>query len=798
MDQVLAGFQSALEGRYVLERELGRGGMATVHLAHDLKHDRFVALKVLHPDLAATLGPERFQREIHVAARLQHPHILTVLDSGEAAGQLWFTMPFVEGETLRARLRREQQLGMAETIRIAREAAQALQYAHEHGVIHRDVKPENILLTRDGNTLVADFGIAQALDAGDRLTETGLVVGTPAYMSPEQAAGERVLRATTDVYSLACVLYELLTGEPPYTGPSPQAIIAKRLIEPIPHLGTVRQVPSAVEAAVTKALAKAPADRFQTAAEFAAALETALVDVRAPDHKTTALAKQPWFRRWWLRFTLAGALLAALAAALWWVRDRSVGSPGAGKFSPPKSIAVLPFTSPDRDSANAYFGTGMAEELTTAFARVPGLRVASRGSASRFQDAGTTEAEIVRQLGVETILEGTVRRSGDRIRVTARLVKPKDGTVLWADQYDRRRADVFDVQDEMAQAIVRALGPRFVDTVQLAAARAVRGTGDLGAYDLYLKGRYYWGRRGETGLRAAIGFFERALARDSTFARAWAGLSMAQVVLPLFTSLPPDSLLELASQNAQRALQLDSTLADAHLALAYALKGQWRFSESERQFQQALALAPDDATIHHWYGVLLYVIGRIGKAVPQLSRAKQLDPLAAPIGTDLYYALYLARRYDEALTKGKREWTMDTTKADGSFQIGEIQLARGRPDSALVAFEAARRLGIGFDMRAFLSVAYRRLGRTRQADSLYAALLHQYQTDRSLAYAAAIAAIGAGDLDRAMTAVAQTIDRRSLFVTEISLPCDPLFDPLKQTPRFARMLGSVGMTVCLP
>jgi tetratricopeptide (TPR) repeat protein len=440
----------------------------------------------------------------------------------------------------------------------------------------------------------------------------------------------------------------------------------------------------------------------------------------------------------------------------------------------------------------------MAEELTTAFARVPGLRVASRGSASRFQDAGTTDAEIARQLGVQTILEGTVRRSGERIRVAARLVNPKDGTVLWADQYDRRLAEVFDVQDDMAQAIVTALRPTFVDTAQLAAARAVRGTEDLQAYDAYLDGRYYWARRGATGLRTAIGYFERALARDSNFARAWAGLSMAQVVLPLFTDLPPDSLLALASQNAERALRLDPTLADAHLALAYALKGQWRWDDSERQFREALARAPDDATVHHWYGVLLYVIGRTDEAVAQLRLAKQLDPLAVQIGTDLYYALYLARRYDEAVTEAMRVWAMDTTKADGSLQIGMIQLARGRPDSALLAFEAARRLGIGFDMRAFLSATYRRLGRTRRADSLYGAVLDQYHADRSLAYAVAIAAASAGDLDRAMTAVAQTIDRRSLFVTEISLPCDPLFDPLKQDPRFAKMLASVGMKVCPP
>ncbi len=375
-----------------------------------------------------------------------------------------------------------------------------------------------------------------------------------------------------------------------------------------------------------------------------------------------------------------------------------------------RSLAVLPFTSPDRDSVNAYFGAGMAEELTTAFARVPGIRVASNGSASRLRDAGTSDAELARRLEVQTLIEGTVRRSGDRIRVTARLVNPNDGTVLWTDQYDRRMAEVFDVQDQMAQAIVTALRPTFVDTAQLAAAKAVRGTADLEAYDLYLKGRYNWERRGESGLTTAIGYFQQALARDSSFARAWAGLSMSQVLLPLFVNLSADSLLSLASRNAERAVRLDSTLAEGHLAWAYALRGQWRWQESEYQFKKALALAPEDARIHHWYAVLLYVIGRTDEAVDQLTTAIRLDPQSPSIANDLAYATYTAGRYDEALIVARHAWTMDTTRSDCSLQLGMIQLALGRPDSALTAFEGASRLGIGFEISPFLSVTYRRLG----------------------------------------------------------------------------------------
>src|SRR6476661_873214 len=299
MTDLRAQLQEGLGGSYTLERELGRGGMATVFLAQDLKHDRPVALKVLHPELAMSLGPERFLREIKLAARLQHPHILTVLDSGETGGRLWFTMPFVEGESLRDRLRRERQLPVDDALRIAREAAQALQYAHTHGVIHRDIKPENLLLTDDGNTLVADFGIARGLEAGggsdQQLTDTGLVVGTPAYMSPEQATGDRTLDARSDIYSLGSVLYEMLAGEPPFSAPTMQAMIVKRLTEPPPSVRAVRgTVPDAVDQAIRKALAPLAADRFGTAAQFAQALHgSGSVQTAAATVPTTAAAPAP-------------------------------------------------------------------------------------------------------------------------------------------------------------------------------------------------------------------------------------------------------------------------------------------------------------------------------------------------------------------------------------------------------------------------------------------------------------------------------------------------------------------------
>src|SRR5437667_4312521 len=399
--------RASLAGRYTIERELGRGGMATVYLARDLKHDRPVALKVLRPELAAVLGAERFLREIRVTGQLQHPHILTLIDSGEADGFLYYVMPYVEGESLRQRLEREGQLPLDEALRITRAVASALDFAHGRGVIHRDIKPENIML-HQGEPMVADFGIALAVSTAgrERLTETGLSLGTPAYMSPEQASAEPRLDGRTDQYSLACVLYEMLAGEPPYTGPTAQAIIAKRLTEPVPHLSTVRQVAWTLEAAVTKALGKAPADRFETVRQFVDALTTLAVPCATPAVK---------------------------------------------------SIVVLPVVDLSHEAGNEYFADGLTEELITDLSKVHALRVISRTSAMRLKDTKKDLKTIARELRVQYVLQGSVRRAGDTLRVTAQLIDAENDAHVWADKYTGTLEDVFVIQEKLSRTIVHSL-----------------------------------------------------------------------------------------------------------------------------------------------------------------------------------------------------------------------------------------------------------------------------------------------------------------------------------------------------
>lgn len=387
MSDPLAPLREALQGRYAFERELGRGGMATVYLARDLRHDRPVALKVLHPELAATLGPERFLREIKLAARLQHPHILTVYDSGETDGRLWFTMPYVEGESLRDRLRRERQLPIADAVRLTREAALALDFAHRHGAVHRDIKPENILLV-DGQALVADFGIARALGGSgeESLTETGLAIGTPAYMSPEQAAGDKGVDGRTDIYSLGIVLYEMLAGEPPFAAPTPQAMIARRMLEAPRPLREVREtVPEGLAQAVNRALARSPADRFSTAAEFARGLAEsatgpAIGQTAALRSATVPPGIPPQHRhRVPLTLALGIGFVLGLGVLFGWLRSHGSVPPAGPEAA--RLLAVLPFENLG-DSTDEYFADGITDEVRGKLATLGELKVIASSSAS--------------------------------------------------------------------------------------------------------------------------------------------------------------------------------------------------------------------------------------------------------------------------------------------------------------------------------------------------------------------------------------------------------------------------------
>jgi eukaryotic-like serine/threonine-protein kinase len=636
--------RSGLADRYRIERELGRGGMATVFLAHDLRHDRPVALKVLHPELAVTLGPERFQQEIKLAARLQHPHILTVHDSGEVAGQLWYTMPFVRGESLRDRLRREGQLPVEVAVDLARQVALALDYAHREGVVHRDLKPENILLS-DEQALVADFGIAKALSAsGDaQLTETGLVVGTPAYMSPEQGAGERSLDGRSDIYALGCVLYELLSGEPPFTGLTPQAILAKRVLEPVPHVRTLRDsVSEGVERALMRALAKVPADRFATAGQFAHALgqpraTKALAATRPPAVATLRPARPGAY---------AIALLLCLALAGGLVARARLGVRGESETGA-MMLAVLPLRNLGAP-ADQYFADGLTEEITGRLAGVKGLGVISRTSADQYKNSPKPLKQIGKELGAAYVLEGSVRwerppGGRGRVRVTPQLIRVADDRHLWGGRYDAELADVFRVQGDIAGRVATALGAALGAPER--GALAARPTENLDAYDLYLQGRQAL-RLGPS--EHAVRLFGRAAALDSAFALAYVGLAEAHAMIYGWAVDRSGARLARVEAALDLALRLQPDLVEALRSRGVQYTRVADYGRALRVLSRADSLRPNDGTTLQSLGWLELEQGKLPEALRHFQRAVALDPRSASNHLQLGRLLAWLRRHDEA------------------------------------------------------------------------------------------------------------------------------------------------------
>ncbi|MEO8226682.1 MAG: protein kinase [Gemmatimonadota bacterium] len=652
MTDPVAELALGLAPHYTIERELGRGGMATVYLARDVRHDRRVALKVLHRDLASALGPERFQREIRLAAGFQHPHILPIHDSGDTAGRLWFTMPFVEGESLRDRLDREKQLPVADAMRIAHEVADALDYAHRHGVIHRDIKPENILLSGD-HALVADFGIARARAvAGDeRLTETGIAVGTATYMSPEQAAGEREIDGRSDVYSLATVLYEMLAGQPPFTAATAQAAIARRFTETAKPVTEWREAVSPpVAAAVHRALSRTPADRFSTAGEFSRALSAPAPAESAAAAAVTTAAPTAALSRQWLLPALGALALAVLAVAgvlFSTHRPRSASAP-----SGPRLLAVLPFENvgaPD----DQYFTDGVTDAVRGKLTAVPGLRVTASASSNAYRGTTKPLQQIARELGVNWLLVGKVRWAKrpdgtSRVQVSPELIDATSAAATWQQPFDATLTDVFQVQADIAGQVAGALDVALGDSTRQQLAS--RPTQNLAAYDAFLRGEQAStaGAAGDpASLQRAADFYQQATALDPEFGLAWARLSeMHSSVYALFATSAGG---EAARSAAERAVALAPNEAEAYAASAqyYQLVPR-ELGPAAAAATTGLRLAPDNASLLTVQAAIESGLGKWDAAVADLTRAAALDPRSPAVAHRLGVTLRLMRRYPEA------------------------------------------------------------------------------------------------------------------------------------------------------
>ena len=679
-------------GPYQVLRTLGHGGMATVYLARDERHHRSVALKVLHPELAHALGPGRFLREIEVAASLSHPHILPLFDSGEVGGLLYYAMPYVDGESLRDRLRRETQLPVDDVLQIAREVADALAYAHGQGVIHRDIKPENILLS-GGHALVADFGIARALgqSEGAPLTETGMAVGTAAYMSPEQASAARHIDGRSDVYSLGCVVYEMLAGEPPYTGPTAQAIIAKRFSDAVPRIRRLRpNVPEHVDQAVSRALAPVAADRFTTVAAFGHALQASPTGpATAPTVEVAAaISDAGRRRRMQVAATAVGlGIVIAVGALFAWRRSH----PSAGDTGGAKVLAVLPFENLG-DSSQAYFADGVGDEVRGKLSQLGGLAVIARASSNEYRHTTKAPQQIARELGAQYLLTATVRwekhpDESSRVRVSPELVHVTPGaapTTKWQQGFDAALTDVFQVQADISSQVAQALNVALGDSTRRELAS--KPTQSLPAYDAFLRGEAAF--HGEPqNLRQAIAAYERAVALDSTFVEAWTQLAEAQARLYTGTVTPAEAAI--VRRTAERALAVAPTRAEGHEALAayYGLVGDGLRALTEDS--TAFALAPWNAELLGYVGEDELDLGRWEEARRHLEQAVRLDPRSRTPARGLRVVLLYTRRYAEAERALDHALQLTPANLEARGQRVQVALAQGDLPAAQAVLRAA-------------------------------------------------------------------------------------------------------------
>lgn len=753
---LIPSLNEALAGRYLVERELGQGGMATVFLAEDLRLVRRVALKVFGVQgRGLHYNPGRFLREIHIAARLTHPQIVPVHDSGEvhlpgSGGRplLYYVMPYLEGESLRERLVREGRLDLAEALRIARTVAAALDYAWRQGVLHRDVKPENIMLL-EGQALVTDFGVALALresnQDGGSTTAPGLAVGTPYYMSPEQAAGERNLDGRSDQYALGCLVYEMLTGQPPFTGPA-RSVMSRHIVEPPPAVRVARpDVEVPVERALLRALAKEPSDRFASSAEFVQAL-------------------------------------VSRDAGGW---DVAVGA------SRMRSVAVLPFVNATGDPGSEYFSDGMTDELIGALANVEGLKVAARASVyalkGRRDDVRSTGA----LLNVGTALEGTVRKAGGRLRVTAQLSDTADGRVLWAGRFDREEGDVFAIQDEIVATIVRTLSDRLLGDIGNPVAR--RYTENVRAYNLYLQGRFAWNKRSDEGMREAIAFFEAAIREDEGYALAWSGLADAYAIGVDYRTEPVEIGFAKAKQLARRALSLDDSLAEAHTSLAWVtFIHDWDWEVASHSFERAIAANPRYPSARQWHAWFLASQGRMAEAIREGLLAAELDPVSVSVRRGVGSLYFYARDWTQSALHLRRALAMNPVSTESMMALAQALLFGGRMSEA----EGVVRDGLllapeDTSLLAAMGRIHVAQGRGAEAEAIDARMKamreHRYVSPTDQAKLA----LALGWNDEAFAHVERCLTERRGWV--VYLRVDPLWDPVRLDPRFEALMRRVRL-----
>lgn len=730
---------------YKVIEKIGAGGMGEVYLAEDTELNRKVALKFLPSHLCADEDYRaRFKREAQAAAKLDHPNIVTVYEVSEYQKRPYFAMQYVKGQSL-TDLIEEKVLSIDETANLAIQICEGLSKAHQAGIIHRDIKPSNIMIDNDGRLKILDFGLA-AVKGTEKITQTGSTLGTFGYMSPEQVRGENADHRS-DLFSFGVVLFEMLAAEKPFQGDNEAALMHAIVYATPPSLKSYdTETPAALQSVVDKMLEKEPDKRYKNVDDLLRDLKNIKKDIES----------------------------------------------GTMQSKTQSSIAVLPFTNLSADPEQEYFCDGMAEEIINALTHVEDLRVVARTSCFAFKGHHADIREIGRKLNVETLLEGSVRKVGKRLRITAQLVNVSDGYHLWSERYDRDMEDVFAIQDEISLAIVEKLKVRLLKEDQVALTK--RFTVDAEAHNLYLKGRYFWNKRSRDGFEKAIEYFKKAIEIDPNYAQAYAGIAVSYSDLPNYSTFLPSEAYPLAKEAALKALEIDDEIAEAHTALGLIKSDyEWDWAGAEKEFKQAIELNPAYETAHHWYAFLLTYLGRSDEAIAEIRRAHELDPLSLAVNRNLGFLYYLSRRYDEALEMLHRAVEMDPDFTYTHFMMGLAYLRKGQFDRAIKVLQRERELtgGVNPIVVIPLGVAYVRMGDRAKAEEILAGVEERMKHEYVSPFYISQLHFALGKIDTGFEFLEKAYTERDIFLRTIKRM--PVEEEVTQDPRFTALLKKMKL-----
>jgi TolB-like protein/Tfp pilus assembly protein PilF/predicted Ser/Thr protein kinase len=794
IEELITG--STFADRYQVIEELGKGGMGRVYRVLDKKLNEEVVLKLIKPEIGLDKKTiERFSNELKLSRKIVHKNVARMFDLNEEKGTHHITMEYVRGEDLRRLIRKMGILSPGQAMPIARQVCEGLVEAHRLGVVHRDLKPSNIMIDEEGNARILDFGIARSLKEKG-ITGEGVIIGTPEYMSPEQVEGKDVDRRS-DIYSLGVILYEMLTGRVPFEGDTPFTIGVKHKSE-IPRnpreLNT--QIPPDLGRLVIKCLEKDKAKRYQSAEELHADLEK--VEQRLPTTERVVPARKPFTsKEITVKFNLKKllfpglaivALVVAAGIVFWRVLPKKEAV--AAKSGPP-SIAVLPFVDDSPEKGHEYLCEGIPSTLINALNTIQNLRVPARTSAFSFAGKGLDIQGIGQKLNVENVLEGSIQVVGNNLRVTARLIKVKDGYQLWNQTYNRRLEDVYAIEDEIAQAIVKSLKARLLGEQQERLVR--RYTENMEAYKLYLEGLYYWNKRTGKDLNKAIELFNQAIEKDPNYALAYVGLADSYSLFSFYGDARPKDVFPRAKAAAKKALEIDETLAEAHNSLAYVYERyDWNWNASEAEFKRALELNPNYATGHFWYGELLTCLGRFEEAIREMKRALELDPVSLIINSMLGWAYVMARQPDQGLAQLQETLEIEPNFAIAYWMLGLVNLDKRNFRAAIDAMNKTRELsGDAAVAITGLGQAYAAAGRHEETKGILEELEARSQKQFVSPYRVAEIYAAMGDFDKAFELANKAYEERDENLIFIKI--DPPFAPVRSDPRYQALLKKVGL-----